>query len=72
MLCLKGTADKLRIDSVLRRWLNVSSNSLQWFDYAFIPKQLEWIDIHQVRTKLEPYRILNQQYFKVSFLKAVP
>ena len=49
---LNGTADKLRIDSVLCRWLNVSSNSLQWFDYAFIPKQLEWIDIHQVRTKL--------------------
>ena len=29
------------------RWLNVSSNQLQWFDYAFIPKQLEWLDLQQ-------------------------
>ena len=28
------------------RWLNVSANKLQWFDYAFIPKNLEWIDLH--------------------------
>lgn len=28
------------------RWLNVSSNRLQWFDYAFIPKNLEWLDLH--------------------------
>ena len=27
------------------RWLNVSSNKLQWFDYAFIPKSLEMIDL---------------------------
>ena len=26
----------------------MSANKLQWFDYAFIPKQLEWIDLHQV------------------------
>ena len=28
------------------RWLNVSTNSLQWFDFAFSPKSLEWLDIH--------------------------
>ena len=28
------------------QWFNVSSNRLQWFDYAFIPKSLEWLDIH--------------------------
>jgi len=28
------------------RYLNVSSNQLHWFDYAFIPKNLEWLDIH--------------------------
>lgn len=28
------------------RFLNVSANRLQWFDYAFIPKSLEWLDIH--------------------------
>ncbi len=27
------------------RWLNVSSNSLQWFDYAFVPSSLEWLDM---------------------------
>ncbi len=27
------------------RWLNVSSNSLQWFDFAFVPSSLEWLDI---------------------------
>ena len=29
------------------RWLNVSSNRLQWFDYAFFPKNLEWLDVHE-------------------------
>jgi Leucine-rich repeat (LRR) protein len=24
----------------------VSANKLQWFDYAFIPKNLRWLDIH--------------------------
>lgn len=28
------------------QWLNVSANKLQWFDYAFIPKSLKWLDIH--------------------------
>ena len=28
------------------RLLNVSANKLQWFDYAFIPKSLEWLDLH--------------------------
>ena len=28
------------------QWFNVSSNRLQWFDYAFIPTSLEWLDIH--------------------------
>ncbi len=27
------------------QWLNVSSNSLQWFDYAFVPSSLEWLDV---------------------------
>ena len=26
-------------------WLNVSSNNLEWFDYAFIPNSLVWLDI---------------------------
>ncbi|XP_055372332.1 toll-like receptor 7 [Condylostylus longicornis] len=27
-------------------WLNLSENHLVWFDYAFIPKNLKWLDIH--------------------------
>ncbi|GAB0098647.1 TOLL [Sergentomyia squamirostris] len=27
-------------------WLNLSENHLVWFDYAFIPKNLRWLDIH--------------------------
>ena len=29
------------------RWLNISANSLAWFDYAFIPKSLKWLDLHE-------------------------
>ena len=29
------------------KWLNVSSNRLQWFDYAFMPRSLEWLDVHE-------------------------
>ena len=34
------------------RWLNVSTNSLQWFDFAFIPKSLEWLDIHNNKVNI--------------------
>lgn len=27
-------------------WLNLSENHLVWFDYAFIPESLKWLDIH--------------------------
>ncbi|KAH1029320.1 hypothetical protein HUJ05_002579 [Dendroctonus ponderosae] len=27
-------------------WLNLSENHLVWFDYAFIPRNLKWLDIH--------------------------
>jgi Leucine-rich repeat (LRR) protein len=36
---LVSSLDKLK-------WLNVSSNQLQWFDYAFVPMSLEWLDLH--------------------------
>lgn len=26
-------------------WLNISSNNLEWFDYAFIPNSLTWLDV---------------------------
>ncbi|XP_065332631.1 toll-like receptor 7 [Cloeon dipterum] len=27
-------------------WLNLSDNHLVWFDYAFVPLSLQWLDIH--------------------------
>lgn len=27
-------------------WLNLSENQLAWFDFAFIPMNLKWLDIH--------------------------
>ncbi|XP_068617353.1 toll-like receptor 7 [Battus philenor] len=27
-------------------WLNLSENHLIWFDYAFIPANLKWLDVH--------------------------
>ncbi|XP_041980295.1 toll-like receptor 7 [Aricia agestis] len=27
-------------------WLNLSENHLVWFDYAFVPPNLKWLDIH--------------------------
>lgn len=27
-------------------WLNISDNQLSWFDYALIPTELKWLDIH--------------------------
>lgn len=28
-------------------WLNVSDNQIEWFDYAFIPRGLQWLDMHK-------------------------
>ncbi|XP_045466539.1 toll-like receptor 6 [Harmonia axyridis] len=28
-------------------WLNVSDNQIDWFDYALIPRGLQWLDIHK-------------------------
>ncbi|CRK86773.1 CLUMA_CG000605, isoform A [Clunio marinus] len=27
-------------------WLNLAENHLSWFDYAFVPSNLKWLDIH--------------------------
>lgn len=42
---LKDINGLLQSQTELKK-LNVSSNRLQWFDYAFIPKSLEMIDLH--------------------------
>ena len=36
-------------------------NFYQWFDFAFIPKSLEWLDVHNNRIK----RIGN--YYRFAF-----
>lgn len=28
-------------------WLNISDNHVEWFDYAFIPRGLQWLDLHK-------------------------
>ena len=33
------------------RWLNVSTNGLEWFDFAFLPRSLEWLDMHNNQVK---------------------
>ena len=45
------------------RWLNVSTNNLQWFDFASIPKSLEWLDVHNNRIK----RIGNYYRLKTGY-----
>lgn len=43
--------------------LNVSSNRLQWFDYAFIPKSLEMIDLHDNQIEeLGNYFVLKEGF----------
>ncbi len=27
------------------KWLNVSHNRLAWFDFAFVPPSVEWLDV---------------------------
>ena len=53
----------------------LSTNHLQWFDFAFIPKSLEWLDVHNNRIgdKIGNYYSLstgfNLQTFDASFNK---
>ncbi|XP_034253236.1 toll-like receptor 6, partial [Thrips palmi] len=28
-------------------WLNISDNHLEWFDYALVPRGLQWLDLHK-------------------------
>ncbi|KAF4525710.1 hypothetical protein B566_EDAN011502 [Ephemera danica] len=32
-------------------WLNISDNQLNWFDYALVPKSLQWLDLHRNKIK---------------------
>ncbi|XP_050674577.1 toll-like receptor 7 [Leptidea sinapis] len=43
-------------------WLNLSENHLVWFDYAFVPPNLKWLDIHANFIEIlgNYYKIQNQ------------
>ena len=53
------------------RWLNVSANRVQLFDYSFLPANVEWLDIHQnALTELGNYfqiQLANLQAIDASF-----
>ena len=43
-------------------WLNLAENHLNWFDYAFVPKNLKWLDVHgNYITSLENYYKLQEE-----------
>ena len=51
---------------LLFQWLNVSSNHLQWFDYAFIPKSVLWLSLRKNKIeemgnyyKMEGFRLTH-------------
>ena len=53
------------------QWLNVSSNRLQWFDYASVPTSLEWLDIHDNQVEeLGNYYKLGLDGFRLRTLDA--
>ncbi|CAH0384104.1 unnamed protein product [Bemisia tabaci] len=47
-------------------WLNLSDNHLVWFDYAFLPTNLKWLDIHNnyIEKLGNYYKIMNELQLK--------
>lgn len=47
-------------------WLNLSENHLVWFDFAFIPGSLKWLDIHANFIEIlgNYYKIQNELHVK--------
>ncbi|XP_075975148.1 toll-like receptor 7 [Anticarsia gemmatalis] len=47
-------------------WLNLSENHLVWFDYAFVPGSLKWLDIHANFIEIlgNYYKIQNELHVK--------
>ncbi|KAJ6631713.1 Toll-like receptor 7 [Pseudolycoriella hygida] len=43
-------------------WLNLSENQLIWFDYAFIPMNLKWLDVHgnYIEALGNYYKLINE------------
>ncbi|XP_049807056.1 toll-like receptor 6 [Schistocerca nitens] len=55
-------------------WLNISDNNLSWFDYALVPMNLQWLDMHKNNIEVlgNHYRLeerLRIQTLDVSFNK---
>jgi len=47
-------------------WLNLSDNHLVWFDYAFLPTNLKWLDIHgnYIEKLANYYKIQNELHIR--------
>ncbi|XP_014242709.1 toll-like receptor 7 [Cimex lectularius] len=47
-------------------WLNLSGNHLVWFDYAFVPSNLKWLDIHgnYIERLANYYKIQDELHVK--------
>ncbi|XP_026748858.2 toll-like receptor 7 [Galleria mellonella] len=47
-------------------WLNLSENHLVWFDYAFIPSNLKWLDVHGnfIETLGNYYKLQDEIHIK--------
>lgn len=43
-------------------WLNLSENQLVWFDFAFIPMNLKWLDVHgnYIEALGNYYKLINE------------
>lgn len=43
-------------------WLNLSENQLIWFDFAFIPMNLKWLDVHgnYIEALGNYYKLINE------------
>ena len=52
-------------------WLNVSANQISVFDYAMIPKTLQWLDIHQNElSALENYFAIEDALQRLTHIDA--
>lgn len=47
-------------------WLNLSDNHLVWFDYAFVPPNLKWLDVHgnYIEHLGNYYKLQNELHIK--------
>lgn len=52
------------------KWLNISNNHLAWFDYAFVPPSVQWLDVHSNEIDALGNYYNLEGNFKLKFLDA--